>query len=223
MPISNDLLNAFQMALGQLVTPTLTTSSRPSNLFQAYILGIVIDAAAAEGAQIQFRDVSGAQTNSFTFRASPGFIFSTERPYAHATIDFSACPLLEAHVGVRVAGRSDVLHECDIAVLYHAEAETCRVNYVHPRSSKILLAVECKFYGVSLPLDEARSFMGLGSDLGANHCYIVVNTNSPTVEKLLTHHARPWEHTIEPASALAVARLRNTFQKVFRNFVARES
>ncbi len=223
MAINDDLLNGFQAALGQLVTPTLTSASKTSDLFEAYILGIVLDAAVSEGAQITYRDVTGNLTSQFVFRSSPGFIFSDEQPYTYAVVDFDGCPLLEAHVGVRVAGRSDVLHECDVCVLYRSEAATCRRNRVHPRSAKVLLAVECKFYGASLPLGLARSFMGLGSDLGANHCYIVVNTTSPTVEKLLTHHDRPWEHEIQPNSTLAITRLKNAFQKVFRNFVASES
>lgn len=222
MAINDDLLNAFQMALGQLVTPTLTSASATSDLFEGYILGMVIDAAVAEGAHIEYRTVNGLTTTDFTFRSSPGFIFSNEHPYTHVVIDFDNCPLLEAHVGVRVAGRSDVLHECDVLVLYHSEAQTCRTNRVHPRSGKVILTIECKFYAAALPLGLARSFMGLGSDLGAANCYIVVNTNSPTVEKLLTHHDRPWEHGIHPASQLAVARLTNAFQKIFRNFVARE-
>jgi len=81
--------------------------------------------------------------------------------------------------------------------------------------------VECKFYGTPLKLGLGRSFMGLGSDLGANASYIVVNTASATMEKLLTYHKRQWEHDVKPSSTIAVMRLRNTFQKVFKNFIAR--
>lgn len=223
MAINDDLLNAFQMALGQLVTPTLTSSSKTSDLFEGYVLGIVLDAAMEEGATINYRDVNEQITNQFIFRSSPGYIFSDENLYTHAVIAFPGCPLLEAHIGVRVAGRSDVLHECDVAVLYRSEGVTCRRNRVHPRSAKIVLAVECKFYGTSLPLGLGRSFMGLGSDLGANDCYIVVNTTSPAIEKLLTHHKRRWEHNIRPQSTVSVNRLKNSFQKIFKNFIASET
>ena len=223
MAINDDLLNAFQMALGQLVTPTLTSASKTSDLFEGYVLGIVLDAAVAENANIHYRDVNDQPTNQFIFRSSPGYIFSDEQLYTHAVIDFPGCRSLEAHIGVRVAGRSDVLHECDVAVLYRSEGVTCRTNRVHPRSAKVLLAAECKFYGTSLPLGLGRSFMGLGSDLGASDCYIVVNTTSPAIEKLLTHHDRKWEHEIRPNSPVAVTRLKNSFQKVFKNFIASET
>ena len=65
--------------------------------------------------------------------------------------------------------------------------------------------------------------MGLGSDLGASDCYIVVNTTSPAIEKLLTHHNRRWEHNIRPQSAVSVNRLKNSFQKIFKNFIASET
>ncbi len=99
MPINNDLLDAIQMALGALVTPSLTSNSAISDLFEAYILGIILDAAIAEGASIEYRDVQGQVTSQFVFRSSPGYIFSDERLYTHAVIDFPTCPLLEAHMG----------------------------------------------------------------------------------------------------------------------------
>jgi len=151
----------------------------------------------------------------FVFRTSPGFIFSTAQPYTYAVISLPGSPL-----GVQMAGRSEVLHECDVAVLPRAEAETCRQNNVHPRSSKLILAVECKFYTVSLPLHLARSFIGLGVDIGVEGCHFVVNTNSDVIEKLLTHHKRRWEHKLVPGAALEVGRLRNSFQTTFKNFIA---
>jgi hypothetical protein len=220
MPVSDTLLDAIQSALGAAVTPGLSTSSDPSDVFEAYILSIVLDAAVEVGAQITYRNINGP-TTQFVFRTSPGFIFSTAQPYAFAVIDFPDCPLLEAHIGIRVAGKSEVLHECDVAVLPQTEAQTCRQNNVHPRSSKLVLAVECKFYTVSLPLGLARSFIGLGVDFGTVGCHFVVNTESEVIEKLLAHHRRNWEHQVLPETPVNVDRLRNSFQKAFKNFIAK--
>jgi hypothetical protein len=220
MPVNNALLAAIQSALGIVVTPSLTASSDPSDLFEAYILSIVLDAAVDLGAQVEFRNANGV-TNQFVFRTSPGFIFSTAQPYTYAAIALPNCPLLEAHIGVRIAGRSEVLHECDVAVLPQTEGQTCRQNRVHPRSSKLVLAVECKFYTVSLPLNLARSFIGLGVDIGTDESHSVVNTDSEVIEKLLAHHRRNWEHKVLPETPLNVDRLRNSFQKAFKNFIAR--
>lgn len=220
MPVSDDLIVAIQSALGGTVVPSLTTSSAASDLFEAYILSIVLDAASELGAQIEYRNLNGP-TGEFIFRTSPGYIFSTANLYTYAAIAFPNCPLLEAHLGVRVAGKSEVLHECDVAVLPQTEAQTCRDNDVHPRSSKLVLAVECKFYTVSVPLNLARSFIGLGVDLGTVACFFVVNTDSEVIERLLAHHRRNWEHKVLPETQLNADRLRNSFQKVFKNFIAR--
>jgi hypothetical protein len=220
MPVNDTLVDAIQSALGDTVVPSLTTSSAASDLFEAYILTIVLDAARDLGAQVEYRNLSGV-TTQFVFRTSPGFIFSTAQPYTYAVISLPGSPLLEAHIGVQMAGKSEVLHECDVAVLPRAEAETCRQNNVHPRSSKLILAVECKFYTVSLPLHLARSFIGLGVDIGVEGCHLVMNTNSDVIEKLLSHHKRYWEHQLVPGAAREVSRLRNSFQTTFKNFIAK--
>jgi hypothetical protein len=216
---TDDLVAAIQDALGAAVAPSLTSSVGPSDLYEAYVFGIVLDAARDLNATIEYRNIQGP-TNQFIFRTSPGYIFSGAQPYTYARIEFAGRPILEAHLGVLVEGRSQVLHECDVAVLHHTEAETCRRNGVHPRSSKLVLAVECKYYAVPLPLSQARSFMGLGVDLGTKGSQFVINTNSDSIEKLLAHHGRNWEHQLYPGSADAVGRLRGSFQNVFKNFIA---
>jgi hypothetical protein len=219
MAINESLVQGIQDALGVAIVPSLTEASALSDLFEAYVYSIVLDAARDLGAQIEYRNLAGA-TTQFVFRTSPGFIFSKAQPYTYAVIALPDSALLEAHLGIRVAGKSDVLHECDVAVLHRSEAETCRQNSVDPRSAKLIMAVECKFYTVSLPLGLARSFIGLSVDMRADSCHFVVNTSSDTIEKLLAHHARHWEHQLVPGAAVEVNRLRNSFQTVFKNFTA---
>lgn len=221
MPIKNDLLLEIQMALGALVTPSLSTASDASDLFEAYVLALTIEAAKQEGAQIAYRDVFGNSPSRFVFRTSPGYIFSQAKPYTHAVIAFQGKPGLEAHVGVRVVGKSGVLHECDVAVIEQLEAETCRQKQVPPRSSKVLIAVECKFYSTPLQLHLARSFLGLLSDLSAKEALFVTNSSSESVEKLLSARGRDWEHDVTPSAALEVSRLRHAFQEGFKHYKAR--
>jgi hypothetical protein len=128
--------------------------------------------------------------------------------------------MLEAHIGIYVGGKSRIPQECDVAVLFREEGELCRINRVPPRYSEVVLNVECKFYSVGLKLDLARSFMGLSADLTTKRSYFVVNANSQSIEKLLTHHGKKWEHEIAAASSVAVSRLRGAFQTDFRNFKA---
>jgi hypothetical protein len=126
MTTATDLLMQIQASLGSAISSSLSTASDTSDIFEAYVFSLAIEAARTEGASISYRDVLGGVPTTFVFRTSPGYIFSTTNPYTHAVILFTNKPPLEAHVGVRVVGKSGVLHECDVAVVEQVEAETCR-------------------------------------------------------------------------------------------------
>ena len=128
------------------------------------------------------------------------------------------CPLLEVHVGVRVAGKSGVLHECDIAVIERGEAESCRQNGTEPRSFHLKIAVEAKFYSANLGLDLARSFIGLTRDLApsASPCF-VANITSASVVRLLGARTREWQDEVVPESNGA-RRLRAFFENQFHRY-----
>lgn len=217
---STELLSEIETVLGNSISPSLTTVSDASDIFEAYVFSLLIEAARTEGAVVIYRDVNGNTPSTFVFRTSPGYIFSTAQPYTHAIILFANKPSLEAHVGVRVVGKSNVLHECDVAVLEQSEAETCRRNLVPPRSSKVLIAVECKFYSTPLQLSLARAFIGLTSDLSAKNSLFATNTASDSLEKLLSGRKHEWEHNLAPRSPVQVGRLRGKFQTAFQHFKA---
>ncbi len=107
-----------------------------------------------------------------------------------------------------------------MAVIEQIEAETCRHNQVPPRSSKILIAVECKFYSTHLQLHLARAFIGLVSDMSAKNPIFVTNSASESLEKLLTARHEHWEHNVIPSASLEVSRLRHKFQEAFKKFKA---
>ena len=54
--------------------------------------------------------------------------------------------------------------------------------------------------------------------MGSKDCFFVSNTSADSVEKLLAHKRRKWEHEIVPSRLVDVARLKNLFQEVFKNF-----
>lgn len=223
MTTATDLLLGIQSVIGPAVGSSLSTSSNVSDIFEAYSFAIVIRAARTEGAAISWRDVYGNSPSVFVFRTSPGFIYSKTRTYCHAVIEFPGKPPLEAHIGVRISGRSKVLHECDVAVLLQSEADACRYLESSPRSSQVLLAIECKFYATPLPLSLARAFIGLVSDLSVKgQSIFVTNNNSDSLERFLSHKKNlTWEHKVNAVSELEESRLRNAIQVVFRDFRAR--
>ena len=145
-----------------------------------------------------YRDPRDHPTNKFVFRTSPGYIWSDTHPYTFALIEFPDVEPLEAHVGVRVSGKSGVLHEFDVCVIRRSEAQTSRRERVHPRHSKVLIGVECKFYTSALNLGLARSFIGLGVDMTAKSTFFVTNSSSQSVERLLSARERNWGVRISP-------------------------
>src|SRR5262245_60618693 len=71
----------------------LLSPSQGADLYALYIWSLVLDAARAEGATVEYRDVHGALVSSnFVFRTSPGRIFSKVQPYTHALINFDRRP-----------------------------------------------------------------------------------------------------------------------------------
>ena len=226
MPIDPSFLDSLQSVLGNALVPGLTSSSDPSDIFEAYIFSLVVKAARDEGATVSFRDVFGKSPSVFVFRTSPGYISSTTQPYTYAIIQFSNKPILEVHIGVRVEGASGVLHECDVAVIHQSEAELCRKNAkIHPRYSKVELAIECKFYTTKIKLGLVRSFVGLISDLSKEQRYFVVNTSldsAASITAYLSKLTKGWEHNIVPGSTMALLRLTGSFQNAFKNFKAKK-
>ena len=100
------LLTQIRAALGPAINPSLTVASAGSDIVEAYVLSVILAAAEKEGATIGFRNVDGSIPVTFTFRTSHGHIWWDTQPYMHAELKFKDAPLLEAHMGVYVTGKS---------------------------------------------------------------------------------------------------------------------
>lgn len=217
------MLSSITTVLGAAISASPVAASALPDVFEAYVLCLVLRAARTEGATVSFVDRFGSPATQLILRTSPGFIYSTSKSYTHAVVVFPGRPALEAHSGIKVAGKSGVLHELDVAVLTAAEAENCRRHGVSPRSSRVHIGIECKFYASSLQLGLARGFLGLVSDLSVHNPYFVTNTSSTSVERLLSHRAKHgWEKDISPACInTEVERLVHHFRSSFKNYKAR--
>lgn len=213
----NELLDSVQSALSRTsaITLSLTGASAANDCYEAYILGLVIRAAEQENASIGYEDVHGNNPSHFTFRTSPGHIYSTRQPYTHAVIEFGDANNLEAHMSVRYIGDSGVAHECDVSVLDRSTGVICRENNIVPQWSKVLFAVECKYYesgDVSIGL--TRGFLGLTREFSKNNNYFVVNRLSGNSAIILEQHKHHYEENVIPDSHEA-KRLIKTFSKEF--------
>ena len=222
MPLRSDMWNDISHALGMAASANLSAASAGNDLYEAYVWTLVLEAASRQGATIRLMTRSGNLATHFHFRTSPTSIFSTLHDYCHAELRFPLAPVLEAHVGIYVSGKSKVNHECDVAVLDQDEANTCRDQSVHPRSSKVLLAIECKYYlSSSLGVNLGRSFLGLIDDIYTDGRFFVSTQNTGSVDKLFSRHKKEFEIGLSPLTPDEEVRLRGSFEKIFRNYQAR--
>lgn len=238
MAIRKDLLTDINATLLGATGGGYKTRAAISDIYEVYILSLVIKAARAEGAIISYRDANDHPTSKFVFRTGPGFIFSrdpTRRKFTHAVLAFPGKDPLEAHVGIYIAGNSGVLHECDVSVIDLNEAQKCRLSVpanASPRARKVLLATECKFYKSGLRLNLARSFVGLTADFSGKPFYFVANTSSASIagtkrrprsesiERFLNERlqAHQWQVAIVPADSRRVGRLQGSFEEMFKKY-----
>ena len=222
MPLRSDMWNDITHALGMAASANLSAASTGNDLYEAYVWTLVLEAARRQGATIRLMTRSGKLATSFYFRTSPTSIFSSLHDYCHAELRFPRAPVLEAHVAIYVSGKSKVNHECDVAVLDQDEANTCRGQNVHPRSSKVLLAIECKYYlSSSLGVDLGRSFLGLIDDIYTDGRFFVSTQNAGSVDRLFSRHKKEYEIGLSPLTPDEEVRLRGSFEKIFRNYQAR--
>lgn len=223
MPLSSELWNQISYALKAATNANISAASKGNDLYECYIWSLILEAARRQGANIKLMTRSGnPATNKLHFRTSPTSIFSSLHDYCHAELHFPRAPALEAHVGIYVSGKSKVNHECDVAVLYKDEADTCRSNNVHPRSSKVIISVECKYYiSSSLGVDLGRSFLGLVDDIYSYGRFFVSTQNTGSVDKLLSRHKKEYEIGLSPLTPDIEVRLRGSFEKIFRDYKAR--
>lgn len=219
MAIEDDLWDQIATSLGAVPSTNLSSASAGNDLYENYVWSLVLEAAEQEGATVTLRGPDGNPATQFWFRTQPSGIASNANPYCYALIQFPRCPDLEAHVGIYVSGRSKVKHECDVAVLYKSEADTCRANNVHPRCTKVVLTAECKFYiqsTVGIPL--GRSFLGLIHDIQNGERYFIATRASQSVARLFSKHNKEYEIGLSPMDRDMETRLRGSFEKAFRDY-----
>ena len=199
MTTVDDLIAELEASVAGRST-SYNTRSAAWDIYEGYVFGLVVRAAWAAGGSIRYEDIDGNAVTRLLFRTSPGMLHSRLHPYTHAVVDIPGCDPLEIHVGVRVQGRSGVLHECDVLVLPTDEANLSRAKQVAPRGTRSLMAVECKYYATHLSLYLARGFHGLHSDLGMKHPFFVANLRAPRIERFLSYHNRSWENGVLPGT-----------------------
>lgn len=215
-PEEQNLLTQVEQGINASVT--YPNQFAACDLYEAFLLMLIVEAAVREGGSTEIRDRSDNPTAALVLRSGPGSIYSNSAPYTHVHIEFPGKPPLEVHLGIYIAGLSSVVHECDIAVLDAAEARNCRMNSSHPDRNALLIGVECKYYTTSLGIDLIRSFLGLTDELKRKNRFFVSNTGGDNPKKILARHEINWSTNLSPGEVREITKIRSLFETIFQNY-----
>lgn len=218
------LLASLQSKLPSALPTTMTvTGPKPTagnDLYEAYIFGLVIEAARALRYAVTFHNASGTATN-LHLRRSPGRIVNSGAPgpmFTHAELSIGTRPPLELHTGVVIVGRSKVPHEADVLLLPKADADRCRSANVDPPSGAARLVIEAKYYTNPVNLGAARGFLGLSKDLSAKKVAFACTVADATSTALLAGTPSVEYDVGVLPSRVGEASLRNFVQRLLRDY-----
>ena len=227
MPLEPALRNSIRSAL-QGIAVTGLSQMVACDLYELFILTIIIDAAKSQGpVTIAHYDMAGNVTTTVRCPTAPRALGRGN--YTHVRIAYPGKKVLEAHLGVYVLGKSKVDHECDVVVLLHEEAENCRRRTTnpppgpvyHPTAASVLCFTECKCYvNTQLTIGHGRAFIGLSQDVkppAVCACFASTKTHDAINKFLLAHH-KVCAQDLKPGNATEIQWLRGKFADRFRTF-----
>ncbi|WP_146251335.1 hypothetical protein [Nocardia tenerifensis] len=210
MVTRQELKAAVETALALSLSGRYSTLARPTDLYEAALFAIMLRAAEQAGGTVLVTNDGRTPTRDVRFRTGPGVLASGDE-YTFAVVTFpptsERCEQkLEVHLGIAFAGRSGICHECDIAILTHAEAKRVRTGKrKYPSARALIAAVEAKFLVRGPVLGDGRNLIGLGSELRLGKFRLVAPTNgSDALRTLLAHWACGFFEELIPGSAAAL-------------------
>lgn len=223
---ASDLLKAIEGALDVALDLGYAAEAEQHDLFEAYVLTLLLEAAKDMGWSLSLRDGTGATVTAPVFRRGPGRLPSPGFTFARMTKPGKQD--LEAHLGVKVAGRTAVgvsaatmsgslLHEFDLLVLPAVDAAACRAANADPHHGVVVVHGEMKYFGGNLSLPIGRASVGMAAEcvLGGKSV-LVTNRMGLTVQDLVEHHDVAFRYRVTPKSPTAERHVRSWFQSVLR-------
>ncbi|MEU8901366.1 hypothetical protein [Nocardia sp. NPDC048505] len=200
--------------------------AKPDDLYEAALFAIVVRAAEQAGGGVLLTNDGRKPATDIRFRTAPG-ILAAGTEYTYALVTFPSTDQryeqkLEVHLGIVFPGRSGVCHECDIAILTHAEARRVRLGHRrYPSWRALILGIEAKFRVRGPELGEGRNLLGLGSELrSGRHRLVTPAKGSAGLRKLLLHWGCGLSEDLIPGSSEAVE-LEAEVQAVLHDWLSR--
>lgn len=183
------MINSIQQILSNVggLSTLLTSVRRVDKIYEVFVYCLVIETLRNMNATLEIRDANDKPTADLNFRLSPGYLWTPRAQAGFIYFTYNNHEY-ELHNGVRIQGRSHVLHEADICILDRSEAENCRYNSIHPKQTKTKMLIECKFYGRGLPLNLGREFLGLKAEFSLRVTTLASNSSSSGVFDLIKAH-----------------------------------
>jgi hypothetical protein len=218
---SSSLLTDVEAALGLSVDLGYASKAKDHDLYEAYVLTLLLVAADAAGWTLDLRNGWGHAVTAPVFRLGPGRI--TSREYTFARMTKAGRVPLEAHLGVKVSGQAPVgistptksgrlLHEFDLIVLPESVAGACRATGDDPDHTAVTIHAEMKFYTGKLSLPLGRASIGMAQECGlTGKSVLVTNQLGYTVQDLVQHHQVAFRFNVLPWNPTAEWHLTNWF------------
>lgn len=210
---SSSLLADVEAALGLSVDLGYSSKAKDHDLYEAYVLTLLLVEADAAGWTLELLDGWGRAVTAPVFRLGPGRI--TSREYTFVRMTKAGKTPLEAHLGVRVSGQSPVsistptnsgrlLHEFDLIVLTESIATACRTTGDDPDHTAVTIHAEMKFYAGKLSLPIGRAAVGMALECGlVGKSVLVTNQLGFTVQDLVQHHGVEFRFKVLPSNSTA--------------------
>ncbi len=174
MPTLLELRTAVIALLDLPAIPSVLQLNDPTQerAFEAYLLALIVRAVRQiggnSGATIKGIQ-SGANPLIVVLRGNVGRLGSKAQDFAYVECELGR-KLFEIHLDVQYTGTSGAIHEIDVSLYDHDMAERIRNSPQGgnklPTTSKLIGAIECKFYDQNLGTSLGRTFVGLVDDCG---------------------------------------------------------
>lgn len=210
---TSSLLADVEAALGLSVDLGYASKAQQHDLYEVYVLTLLLFAAHNKGWTLELRDGSGRLATTPLFRLGPGRITSLQ--YTFARMSRPGVRNLEAHLGVKVFGLTPVrkspstpskhlLHEFDLPVLPVTEADACRSGNADPDHSVVVLHAEMKYYGGKLALPIGRASVGMAVERAlSGKSVLVINRLGYRVQDLVEHHGVTFRYRVLPVNPIS--------------------
>lgn len=189
--------------------------------YEAYIWSLCKQAVEEAGGSAVLRGIqSGDNPHQIILRGAPGSMASMAQDFCYINCQLNGKEF-EIHIDVQYEGSSGASHEIDVSIYDHASAEAVRINGSLPRSSKLIMAIECKFYTASVPSAAlGRGFVGLVRDYpGTRLNAFVSNKSSKNLDKYFTNKSNIEPFTdLDPGKTAAADRFVRIIEQALRKW-----